>query len=353
MRVESEWGGSQKATLMPANLTPEYKAAEAAYRRARDPQERLDLLREMLRTIPKHKGTDHLQADIKTRIKELTEAVATQKKAGARGGPPTYIHPEGAAQVALLGPPNTGKSELHGRLTGSHAATGAYPFTTQFPAPGMLPCDDVFIQLVDLPPVAAEHPVPWIANALQPSAGCMLVIDLSDPDCVDRVLTLHQLLDERQVVLTPTWPVDAAPAPADDEDVLTLRMPAVMVVNKSDQISDVTTELGVFRELTGYPYPALTVSAVTGEGLDQVGPWLFEHLGVVRVYTKVPGHPADLGRPYTVMQGQTVHDVALLVHRDIAADLKYARVWGDGSFDGQQVGPDHQVRDGDVLELHA
>jgi len=106
---------------MPANLTPEYRAAEEAFRKARDPQERLERLREMLRTIPKHKGTDHLQGDIKRRIKEMSEELARPPRGGARGGPPLSIRPEGTRQLALLGPPNVGKSSLHARLTGSGA----------------------------------------------------------------------------------------------------------------------------------------------------------------------------------------------------------------------------------------
>ena len=110
---------------MPANLTPEYKAAEAAFRKARDPRERLEWLREMLRVIPKHKGTDHLQGDIKRRIKELSEELERPRTGGARGGPALVIRPEGAAQIALVGPPNAGKSSLHARLTGSGAHGGA------------------------------------------------------------------------------------------------------------------------------------------------------------------------------------------------------------------------------------
>ena len=120
---------------MPANLSPEYRAAADAFRKARDPQERLEHLREMLRVIPKHKGTDHLQADLKRRIKELDEEVAGPKKGGVRGGPALVVRPEGAAQVALVGPPNSGKSLLHDRLTGSGARSGPYPFTTQYPSP--------------------------------------------------------------------------------------------------------------------------------------------------------------------------------------------------------------------------
>lgn len=337
---------------MPANLTPEYRKAEAAYRRAREPREQLECLRVMLRAIPKHKGTDHLQADIKTRIKELTAELAGPKKGATRGGPPTFVHPEGAAQVVLLGPPNSGKSTLHDRLTGSHASVGPYPFTTQYAQPGMLPYEDASIQLVDLPPVGAEHPVPWIGNAVQQADGALLVVDLAHPGCLEETVTLHELLAERKVRLDGSWPADRDDDGAVSDDPFTVHLPTLLVVTKVDLLEDLAAELAVFRDLTELDYPVITVSTTSGEGLDAIGPWLFERLGIVRVYTKVPGKAADMGRPFTVRRGDTVLDVARLVHRDIAADLKFARLWGEGSFDGQQVGADHQVGDGDVIELH-
>ena len=336
---------------MPANLTPEYRKAEAAYRRARDPREQLECLRVMLRAIPKHKGTDHLQADIKTRIKALTEELAGPKKGATRSGPPTFVHPEGAAQVALLGPPNSGKSMLHDRLTGSHAAVGPYPFTTQYAQPGMLPIEDVSIQLVDLPPVSPEHPVPWIGNAVQQADGALLVVDLAHPGCLEETVTLTDLLTERKVLLDGVWP-DLSGEQHDGDDPFTVHLPTLLVVAKVDLLEDPDAELAVFQDLTGLDYPVIAVSTTTGDGLEEIGPWLLERLGVVRVYTKVPGKSADLSRPFTVRLGDTVADVARLVHRDLAADLKFARLWGDASFDGQQVGADHRVRDGDVIELH-
>ena len=121
---------------MPANLSPAYKKAEQEYRAARDDQERLTYLKGMLRTIPKHKGTEHLQADIKSRIKLLTEELAGPKKGGKRSGPLHSVRKDGAAQIALLGPPNSGKSSLHAKLTGSRAEIGPYPHTTHEPMPG-------------------------------------------------------------------------------------------------------------------------------------------------------------------------------------------------------------------------
>jgi ribosome-interacting GTPase 1 len=334
---------------MPTNVTPEYKAAEAEYRKARTPEDRLQCLREMLRTIPKHKGTEHLQAELKTRVKELTEALAGPRKGGARTGPPTVVRAEGAAQIALLGPANSGKSSLHARLTGSHAEVGPFPFTTQFPQPGMLPYEDINFQLVDLPPVSAQHFPPWLANTLEPAAGTLLVVDLGDPECVEQVEELHRLLSPARITLTASWEEQAA---GEDDDPFAVELPTLLVTTKSDQLSEPDEELATFRDLTGYRYPALCVSAVDGRGLDGIGPFLFEHLGVVRVYTKVPGQPPDHSRPFTVRRGQTVGDVATLVHKEIAADLRYARLWGRGTFDGQHVGRDHPLADGDIVELH-
>jgi len=342
---------------MPTNVTPEYKKAEEAYRKAREPKERLDCLREMLRTIPKHKGTDHLQADIKTRIKQLTEELAGPKKGGRRTGPSLVVRPEGAAQVCLVGPPNAGKSSLHGRLTGSKSEVGPYPFTTQLPVPGMLSYEDVHIQLVDLPPVSTDFMEPWLVNALQPADAALLVIDVSDPECLEQVPTIIERLADKKVFLTPEWPglergeTDATAVPDDSIDPFRLDLPTVLIANKSDLDPD-PEEVEILEDLLGLKFPALTMSAETGDGLDALAPFLFTALEVVRVYTKTPGKPADSDRPFTVRRGGTVHDVARLVHKDIARDLKFARIWGAQVFDGQQVGPDHVVCDGDLVELH-
>jgi ribosome-interacting GTPase 1 len=336
---------------MPANLSPDYKAAEANFRKARDPKERLDWLREMLRVIPKHKGTDHLQGDIKRRIRELSEEIERHKKGGTHGGPTIVTRPEGAAQIALLGPPNSGKSSLHVRLTASNAHVGSYPFTTQFPEPGMMPHEDIHFQLVDLPPITPEHPVPWIADALQTADGGLLVVDLSDPACVEGVQALHEVLRERHVTLRERWEPVGELFDSDD-DVFGVRLPTLLLDNKSDRLGDPEDDLEVFRELTGLHYPALAVSAATGHGLGELGSFLFRSLQIVRVYTRTPGHPPDRQRPFTVRRGQTIEDVARLVHRDLARSLRYARVWSKSGFEGQQVGRQHAVEDGDIVELH-
>jgi ribosome-interacting GTPase 1 len=339
---------------MPTNVSPEYKKAEEAYRNAREPKERLACLREMLRTIPKHKGTDHLQADIKTRIKQLSEELAGPKKGARRSGPTHVVRPEGAAQLCLIGPPNAGKSTLHALLTGSHSDVGPYPYTTHQPVPGMLPHDDVHFQLVDLPPVSADFLEPWLTNALQPADGVLLVIDVNDPDCLVQIPTIIQRLAEKKVFLVPDWPglggTKAEDRPGED-DPFRMDLPTLLIANKSDLDPD-PGEVEVLEELLGLHFPAITLSARTGDGVEQLGPFLFEALEVVRVYTKTPGKQAAKDKPFTVRRGQTILDVAHLVHKDIAEELKFARIWGAEVFDGQQVGPDHEVADGDLVELH-
>lgn len=334
---------------MPANLSPEYKEAEQAYRRAREPRERLERLKEMLRTIPKHKGTEHLQADIKSRIRELTDELVAPRKGGRSHT--AALRREGAAQISLVGPPNSGKSTLHAVLTGSHSEAGPFPFTTQSPVPGMLAFEDIAFQLVDLPPVAAAHLAPELFGVLQGADAAWLVVDLADPATPEQVLAVRDEVERRKIVLDERWPGLGAPLPGDD-DVFRVRLPTLLVANKSD-LDPEPDEAKVLEDLLGLRFPALCVSAKTGSGLGELAPFLVRALGIVRVYTKLPGKAADRSRPFTLRAGDRVLDVARLVHADVAASLKYARVWGSGEFDGQQVGAEHRVADGDVLELHA
>ena len=248
--------------------------------------------------------------------------------------------------------PNAGKSSLHVRLTGSHSDIGPYPFTTHLPIPGMLPHEDVRFQLVDLPPISAEFFEPWLVNTLQHADGILLVIDLADPECLEQVPVILDRLAEKKIYLRSHWPgLEPDRKPEEHDDPFRMDIPTVLVANKSDLDPD-PDEVKVLEELLGLRYPALTVSAETGAGLGEIGPFLFRALDIVRVYTKSPGKPAEKDKPFTVRGGQTVHDVAKLVHKDIARDLKFARMWGAEVFDGQQVGHDHVVVDGDLVELH-
>jgi ribosome-interacting GTPase 1 len=351
---------------MPANLSPEYKRAEQAFRMAREPRERLDCLKEMLRTIPRHKGTEHLQADIKSRIRKLTEEIGGTHAGLAHRHSSHAVRQEGAAQICLTGPPNSGKSTLHAILTGSKAAVGGFPGTTREPLPGMLHFEDIAFQIVDLPPISRGRMEPWMPGLLETADAVWLVVDLADPECAEQVLAVCGELAQRRITLTDRWPgysgehrAEASlgtPAHSgrrteDSSDALTAELPTLLVANKSD-LDPGADEVSVLEELAGVRFPAFAVSAKSGHGLERLAPFVFSALGIVRVYTKPPGQPPDRARPFIVRRGNTVSDVARLVHQDVARSLKFARLWGSGAFDGQQVGPDHAVADGDVVELH-
>jgi ribosome-interacting GTPase 1 len=231
----------------------------------------------------------------------------------------------------------------------------------------MLHFEDIAFQLVDLPPISRGRMEPWMAPLLETADAAWLVVDLADPECAEQLLAVVGELAQHKINLTDRWPGDqrereaAAPPgasahaerPAEDAaDSLTTELPALLVANKSD-LDPGADEVSVLEELAGVRFPAFAVSAKSGQSLDRLAPFVFSALGIVRVYTKPPGQPPDRTRPFIVRRGSTVADVARLVHQDVARSLKFARLWGSGAFDGQQVGPDHAVADRDVVELHA
>ena len=181
----------------------------------------------------------------------------------------------GAAQVALVGAPNAGKSLLHDRLTGSGAKSGPYPFTTQHPEPGMLKWEDVHFQLVDLPAIAVEHPLPWLTNTLQTADACLLVVDLADPECLQHVAAVQEELVRRKATLVTRWPAEGAVAGTSEsavaeDDIFALRLPTLLLANKADLLDHADTDLEVLAELEEPHFPALLVSAQGGLGLGDL-----------------------------------------------------------------------------------
>jgi small GTP-binding protein len=338
---------------MPANLTPQYLAAEERFKNATTTQEKIDALREMQATIPRHKGTEKLQADLKRRLAKLSGEMG--KKHGVSKASAIYsVKREGAAQIVLVGAPNVGKSSLLARLTHATPEIGDYPFTTRLPQPGMMPFENIQIQMVDLPPVAEEFYEPWVGNVIRSADLALLVVDLSSDDVLDEVEEVLRLLLGSHIHLVGTPPPEPGTETTNEAYRETL-----LIANKCDGTA-AAENLQILREFYGKEFRIFAVSATLGDGLVEFPHLVFDRLGLVRVYTKAPGKKVDLSTPpYALRRGCTVLDVARTVHRDFEYSLKFARVWsshGSGrtvKFDGQMVERHHCLEDGDILELHA
>jgi uncharacterized protein len=333
---------------MPANLTAIYRGAETAYKAAVTREEKLAALEEMLRVIPKHKGTEKLQADLRSRISKLKKEPA--KKAGTRAAS-HRIPAEGAGQVVLIGPPNSGKSSLVARLTRAQPAVADYPMTTRDATPGMMPYGDIAFQLVDLPPLCDDHVESWVYDVVRGADLAWIVLAGEDPfdglECVPRLLAAKAIR-----VLPAAGPGSAALPSADARRPGWTYLPAFLVVTGADR-PGAHDDLAVLDELLAGAWPWVAVSSVTGAGLGVLGDRTFDTLDVIRVYTREPGHEPDMERPFTLPAGATVAALAQAIHGELAEQLKYARVWGTGVFDGQRVRGDHVLADGDVVELRA
>jgi ribosome-interacting GTPase 1 len=340
---ESHTFGSLRASenAMPANLTPQYLAAEHEFKQARTPEEKLKALKEMYALLPKHKGTEKLQGDIKRRMAKLREELHTRKEGRRRSA--VVVDREGAGQAAVTGMPNSGKSQLVVGLTNASYEVADYAFTTRMPQPAMMPYEDIQIQLVDLPPLRPEHVEPWLPEIIKHADLVLLVVDLVAGPLTQlersyQILRNHKVLLERE-------------AREVEGDFATFHKTAFLVANKLDA-HGAGENVGILAELIGDQLPFFPVSAKTGAGLETLRGAIFEALDVVRVYSKRPGKAAEMKQPFVFPRGSVLLDFAQAVHRDFAAGLKYARVWGREKFEGQRVTKDYILEDGDVIELH-
>ena len=329
---------------MPANLPPQYLKAEDEFRRAQTSAQRLEKLREMYRLLPKHKGTEKLQSDLKQKMSRLKDELDSSKSSGKKQGPSYAVPHEGAGQITLVGPPNAGKSALLAALTHARPEVAAYPFTTRTPQPGIMMWQDVPVQLVDLPPISAEFIEPWVPGIIRSADAALLLADLGSDDVAEATETVLERLGATHTELVGTLPFDV-------EDEAIRHVKTLLVANKLDA-PGASGRLEVIREWLQPRYPVLPISVQNQQGLETLRQAAYDLLGVLRVYTKVPGKPVDRSRPFTLPIGSTVLDLARDVHRDFEHSLKFARIWGSGVFDGQTVKRDHELQDSDVVELH-
>jgi hypothetical protein len=327
---------------MPANLTPQYLEAELKFKQAKTAPEKIKALEVMMAVIPKHKGTERLRGQLKSRMAKLKEEL--QKRPTVSRAEQAYtIKREGAAQVVLLGLPNSGKSSLLSRITNASSEIADYPFTTQKPIPGMMKFENLQIQLVDTPPLQLDHVEPGFPNLIRNADALLLLIDLME----DPIFQMEILLEELERMRIKI--VGRGPIPPPEVGWVSLR--ALLIGNKCD-VKNAMEEYRKLENRFKNAFPVLPISAREEMNLDELKKEIYQILDILRVYTKVPGKEPDLTEPVILKKGSTVEEVALSVHKDFAAKLRYAKIWGSGKFGGQMVKRDYRVSEGDVIELH-
>jgi len=330
---------------MPANLTPQYLEADRKFREAKTTQDKMKALEEMMATIPKHKGTEKMRAMIKTKMAKLKEA-AQSRPVLARRGPSFHVEKSGAGQVAVIGPPNSGKSRLIAALTGALPEVGDYPYTTRAPAPFMMKFENIKVQLVDTPPIAPEEVETELAELIKTADAVLLVIDLTDQETPSILETLFSRLKEKRLELV-------GESLGRTPEAGHFFKKTLIVANKSDDLQ-AEENLAFLKEYFGQGYIFFPVSAARGDGLEDLRERIFRLLDVIRAYSKVPGKKADHNDPFSLKRGTTVIDLARAVHKDFFEKFKYARVWrkGSQSFQGQMINRDFVLEDEDIVELH-
>ena len=326
---------------MPANLTPQYFKAEERYKAATQDRERLAALREMLSVMPKHKGTEKLQADLKKRIAQIKLRSGTKK--GAHHAAIHHVERSGAAQVVLVGPANSGKSRFVADLTHATPEVAPYPFTTWTPTPGILEFEKIPIQVVDVPPLTAEHVEPWMVDLLRNADALLILLSANSDEVLDHWEMVTATLESLKIHLDP-------PPPHEEREIGGRWPKHLVAVNKIDR-PDASDRIELLEEIVGSE-KMMRFSLETKEGLDAVLAELVRVLDLIRVFTKEPHEQTDDGEPFVVLRGSTVEDVARQIHKELADHLKLVRAWGERFHAGQPVGRDLVLEDGDVLEFH-
>jgi ribosome-interacting GTPase 1 len=326
---------------MPANLPPQYHEAEKVYRSAKTPEEKVEALETMLAIMPKHKGTDHLRAELRRRIAKHQEEAERRPSTGKKGG--YNIRREGAGQIVLVGLPNAGKSQLVSALTEAKPDVADYPYTTKAPTPGMMKFENIQIQLVDMPPVIDREAKPWLSHLLRNADVLLVMVDLGEDPCPQMEAVLGEL-DRMKVRLMGSE--------VKDELLIGVAQKKALIVGNKSDLDRIGENFKLLNSRYGGKTPVVAISAKEGTGLEDMKQTIYSLLDIIRVYTKAPGMKADLNEPVILKKGSTVEEAAEAIHKDFRRNLKFAQVWGSGKFDGQRVSRGHVLEDGDIVEFH-
>ncbi|MCH7871470.1 MAG: TGS domain-containing protein [Planctomycetes bacterium] len=332
---------------MALNLTPQYHSADAKYRAARTPEDKLAALEEMWRELPKHKASEKMQAELKKKLSAIRADIQKGSKKTAGKLDPFAIPKAGAGQIVCLGPPNGGKSSIVGALTKAQVKIAEFPFSTPLPLPGMVTFEDVKFELIDTPPITVDHVPPGFAGLWHSADVLLVVVDLSSDEVLEDVEMCLNHLSERHIELTdnPACPLEQTPDAVQKKTgiLLATRLDAPAAADNLD----------LLREFFASRVRIEPLSTHDPADVARLPRLLFDLLGVIRIYAKPPGKKVEQVDPFVLPAGATVNDMARKVHRGMAEQVKSARIWGETVFDGQNVQLDHVLHDKDTVELHA
>lgn len=322
---------------MPVNLPPQYHEKEAELKNAKTPEEKIAILEELLAIMPKHKSSEKLQALLRSKIAKYKKEIE-KKPQIARSQTVPVIVKEGAGQVVLCGPPNAGKSTLLSVLTKAKPEIADYPFTTKLPIPGMMKYQDINIQIVDTPSLSFQFSENWLGDILRKADVLIFLFDLASNFLIEDMDDSLKTLERFRIK---------------EVDNFAFTKKIMWVGNKID-VPEAREIKEIFMELYGDKLEDgfFEISAKEGINLNLLPEKIFKLLDIIRVYTKIPGKPPDTDSPYTLKKGSLVIDLAESIHKDIARNFKYARLWRPGEDKIAIAGRDYQLQDGDIVEIH-
>ena len=389
---------------MPTNLPPDAKKKWAEVEATKYPTERLQRMQEFLSLVPKHKGTMKLRGQIKKQMAILRKEIEEKKRRKAgKGGPKFFIEKEGAAQIALIGLTNVGKSSLLSAVTNAKVEVSPNPYTTREPVPGIMGYQDIQFQILEAPALM-EGSAEGRAWGLQTLAlarnadGLILMVDLSQDPIEQLSLILGEMEKTRILVSKPKGRVEierkfmgaglriiligrlvnctmrdveeilrsyriadavvkiSGEATLDEvEDAIfesTIYKPAVIVANKID-LEGSEANLKLLESYVGDRLPILAVSCENRCCLEKLSETMFNVLNIIRVYTKEPNEKEFSKKPFILKKDSTVYNLAKNIHTDFSKKFSFAKVWAKRLvFSPQKVGSAFVLEDGDIVEIH-
>jgi hypothetical protein len=339
---------------MPANLTPQFYEARERFHRASTNDDKVKALEEMLRTIPKHKGTDKMQANIK---KQLSKVKADSIKQASQGKQKPFwiIDKQGAARIVLVGAANTGKSSFLQAVTNAKSTIADYPFTTQKPIPGMAIHKHVQFQIIDLPPYNSSSPG-WMNEVIRTSDLILMFLDMSSDNVLSQLEeTINTFKGNNINIISPLETEDVEEEIDDEELFIDANSRNTIIIgNKfdSNECNEIFELFLEYKNMLEVELPIHNISCTENLYINDLLDNIFNYLHIIRAYTKAPGTEPNFEEPVALRKGATLIDLAMEIHKDFANKLNFAKVWGKNTFDGQKVSKDYVICDGDIVEFH-